>query len=62
MLVLIYLIVALVVLYVEAINCYRDKVKLNLMHEVVFSVLWIVTLPLAVYTIWKDGYTEDYTK
>lgn len=53
MLVILYFIVSLVVLYVEAINCYRDKAKFDLIHESTFSILWVVTLPLAVYTVWK---------
>lgn len=59
MLILIYSIVALIVLYVEAMNCYRDKAKFDLVHELIFSVLWVVTLPLAVYTVWKLS-TENY--
>lgn len=47
------IITALIVLYVEAMNCYRDKAKFDIVHELVFSVLWVVTLPLAVYTVWK---------
>lgn len=54
MLILTYLIVTLVVLYVEAMNCYRDKAKFDIAHELVFSILWVVTLPLAVYTVWKE--------
>lgn len=50
----IYFIIALNVLYVEAMNCYRDKAKFDIVHEGVFSILWVVTLPLAVYTIWKE--------
>jgi hypothetical protein len=50
----IYFITTLIVLYVEAINCYRDKAKFDIVHEGVFSILWVVTLPLAVYTIWKE--------
>lgn len=57
----IYFIIALNVLYVEAMNCYRDKAKFDVVHELVFSILWVVTLPLAVYTVWKLS-TEDYTK
>lgn len=53
MLFLIYLIVTLVVLYTEAMNCYRDKAKLDIIHEFIFSALWVVTLPLAIYTVWK---------
>lgn len=55
----IYFVIALNVLYVEAMNCYRDKVKFDVVHEAIFSILWIVTLPLAVYTVWKLS-TEDY--
>lgn len=57
----IYFIIALNVLYVEAMNCYRDKAKFDVVHELVFSILWVVTLPLSVYTVWKLS-TEDYTK
>jgi hypothetical protein len=57
----IYFITALIVLYVEAMNCYRDKAKFDVVHELVFSILWVVTLPLAVYTVWKLS-TEGYTK
>lgn len=57
----IYFIIALNVLYVEAMNCYRDKAKFDVIHELVFSLLWVVSLPLAVYTVWKLS-TEDYTK
>lgn len=32
----IYFIIALNVLYVEAMNCYRDKVKFHVVHELVF--------------------------
>lgn len=53
-LLIIYFIVVLVVLYIESINCYRDKAKFDIVHEGVFSILWVVTLPLAVYTIWKE--------
>lgn len=57
----IYIITTLVVLYVEAMNCYRDKTKFDVVHELVFSILWVVSLPLAVYTVWKES-TEGYTK
>ena len=49
----IYFITALNVLYVEAMNCYKDKAKFDVLHELVFSDLWVVTLPLAIYTVWK---------
>lgn len=55
----IYFITALIVLYVESMNCYRDKAKFDVVHELVFSILWVITLPLAVYTVWKLS-TEDY--
>lgn len=55
MLVILYFIVTLVVLYIEAMNCYRDKAKFDIIHEGIFSILWIITLPLAVYTIWKEN-------
>lgn len=53
-LITLYFIIALNILYVEAMNCYRDKAKFNIVHEGMFSILWVVTLPLAVYTIWKE--------
>ena len=49
----IYIITALIVLYVEAMNCYRDKAKFDVVHEAIFSILWVVTLPLSIYTVWK---------
>lgn len=49
----IYFITALIVFYVEAMNCYRDKAKFDIVHEATFSLLWVFTLPLAVYTVWK---------
>lgn len=38
----------------EAMNCYRDKVKFHVVHELVFSALWPISLPFAVYTVWKE--------
>ena len=55
MLAIVYFIVSLIVLYVEAMNCHRDNAKFDIAHELVFSFLWIVTLPLAVYTVWKEN-------
>lgn len=53
MIFILYFTVSLIVLYVEARNCYRDKSKFNFTHEAIFSILWVVTLPLAVYAVWK---------
>lgn len=50
----IYIITTLIVLYVEAMNCYRDKAKFHVVHELVFSALWPISLPFAVYTVWKE--------
>ncbi len=54
MLILIYLIVALVILYTEAKDCYTEKVKFDVCSELIFSFTWIISLPLSIYTIWKE--------
>lgn len=51
----IYFIAALIILYTEAKDCYIANRKFDIAHELIFSILWVVALPLAVYTIWKES-------
>ena len=53
-LILIYLTVTLLVMYSEAIDTYRAKAKYKLVESVVFSFSWPVSLPLAIYSVWKE--------
>lgn len=54
MLILIYFIVALVVLFTEARDCYKEKASIDL-GSVVFSLLWPASLPFAIYIVWRDN-------
>lgn len=53
-LILIYLSVTLLVMYSEAIDTYRAKAKYKLLESVIFSFSWPVSLPLAIYSVWKE--------
>lgn len=52
--ILIYLSVTLLVMYSEAIDTYRTKAKYKLLESVIFSVCWPASLPLAIYSVWKE--------
>lgn len=54
LLIVIYLIVSLIVLYSEALDCYRSKCKLEVKQSLVFSLGWIISLPWSIYSIWKE--------
>lgn len=53
-LILIYLSVTLLVMYSEAIDTYRARAKYKLLESVVFSVSWPLSLPLSIYSVWKE--------
>ena len=60
-----YLAISLVLLYTEAVDCYRCKVKFNILGSLLFSFCWIVSLPWSIYSIWKEsekGYTKGIKK
>lgn len=50
----IYLSVTLLVMYSEAIDTYRAKAKYKLLESVIFSFSWPISLPLAIYSVWKE--------
>ena len=50
-----YLAISLVLLYLEAVDCYRTSSKFNLGESLIFSLGWIVSLPLSIYMIWREG-------
>lgn len=52
--IIMYFIAAIIVMYLEALDCYKTKTKFNFKYESVFSILWIVSLPLAIYSVWKE--------
>jgi hypothetical protein len=54
MLILIYFIVVLVVLFTEARDCHKEKIRVDL-GSVVFSLLWPVSLPFAIYVVCRDN-------
>ena len=54
MFLLIYFIVSILVLYTEAKDCYTEKVRFDVVSELIFSFTWVVSLPFAIYTIWKE--------
>lgn len=54
MMITIYFIIGLVILYIEAKDCYVASRKFDLASELIFSFTWPLSLPLAVYTIWKE--------
>jgi len=54
MFIILYLTISLVVLYTEARDCYITKRKFEIGSEMLFSFTWPLSLPLAVYTIWKE--------
>jgi len=54
MLLFIYSIVTLLVMYSEAIDTYRAKAKYKLLESVIFSFSWPISLPLAIYSVWKE--------
>lgn len=55
MLILLYISIAFVMIYTEVINCYRDNMKLNLMGSLVFSLFWVISIPYAIYLVWKES-------
>lgn len=50
----IYLTVTLLVMYSEAMDTYRVKAKYKLLESVIFSLSWPISLPLAIYSVWKE--------
>lgn len=51
---ILYFSIATVLLYTEALDSYRTKSKFNIGESVIFSLTWIISLPLSIYTIWKE--------
>lgn len=49
-----YFTVVLVILYTEAKDCYIANRKFEVGSEVIFSFTWPISLPLSIYTIWKE--------
>jgi hypothetical protein len=54
MILTLYFTVVLVILYTEARDCYVNNRKFDLGSELIFSFTWPLSLPLAIYTIWKE--------
>lgn len=54
MTILMYFIIGLVILYSEARDCYVSDRKFDFYSELIFSFSWPISLPLAIYTIWKE--------
>lgn len=54
MILTLYFTVVLVTLYTEARDCYVNNRKFDLGSELIFSFTWPLSLPLAIYTIWKE--------
>lgn len=54
MFIILYLAISLVMLYTEAIDCYRCKVKFNILGSLLFSFAWIISLPWSIYSIWRE--------
>jgi len=52
-LLIIYFIVTLIILYTEAIDSFKTQTTFDLVAELVFSLCWIVSLPFAIYSVWK---------
>jgi hypothetical protein len=52
MFIILYLAITLVMLYSEALDCYRTKVKFNILGSLLFSFAWIISLPWSIYSIW----------
>lgn len=50
-----YISITFVMMYTEVINCYRDNMKLNLTGSLLFSLLWVISIPYAIYLVWKEG-------
>jgi len=55
---IVYLTISLVMLYSEALDCYRCKVKFNILGSLLFSFCWIISLPWSIYSIW-DAQQKD---
>lgn len=54
MFIILYLAISLVMLYTEALDCYRTKVKIDFVKSISFSLLWIVSIPFSTYLMWKE--------
>lgn len=54
MTILMYFIIGLVILYTEAKDCYIANRKFEVGSELIFSFTWPISLPLSIYTIWKE--------
>ena len=55
MIILLYFAIAFVMIYSEATNCYRCKVKFDFKRCLIFSLFWVISIPYAVYLVWKEG-------
>lgn len=53
MIIILYLAISLVMLYTEALDCYRTKVKFSILGSLLFSFCWVISLPWSIYSIWK---------
>ena len=51
---IVYLAISLVMLYSEALDCYRCKVKFDVVESLIFSLTWIISLPWSIYSIWRE--------
>lgn len=52
-LIIIYFIVALIVLYTEAIDSFKTHTTFEIIPELIFSLCWVVSLPFSIYSVWK---------
>lgn len=48
-----YLLVALLVCYIDAVACYVMKIKFRAAISIIGSLLWPVALPLEIYVVAK---------
>ena len=54
MFLVLYFAVSLIMLYHEALDCYRNKCKFEIVPSLVFSLGCLVSIPWSIYSIWKE--------
>lgn len=52
--IILYFVIATVILYTEATDSYKTSSKFKLGESLVFSLAWGVSIPFAIYTIWRE--------
>lgn len=55
MIILLYLAISFLMIYSEAMDCFRAGVKFDLKRCLILSLFWVISIPYAVYLVWKES-------